>query len=1197
MSNSLRSFRAIVCAVTLLAFAVVIGCSSGGSSAAAPPISVSISPATGSAATMVSGATQNFTATIANDSTTTPGVIWAISSGGGALTNVTATSVTYTAANPVTGTSAVLIATSKTDGSKSASVSITLTPVAVSAISPATATLGTADTQGFSGAVVTGDTSNAGVTWTISPATGAGTINATTGVYGAPTGVISATTTVTVTATSVKDPTKFQTATITLQPISVSAISPSTVSLAGGGTQTFSGAAVSHDGTSSGVTWAVSPSTGAGTITNAGVYTAPAVVGSTVSATITATSVKDPTKSATAATVTLLPVSVSFGSTTSYAIDSQQQLNIPVPTVTNDSSNSGVTYSATAGTTGLGPNGYFAFNAPTIASGQTTVTITATSVKDTSKPATVTVTVNPSISASPAAGSTLTAGTTGTAYSQLITLSNGTGTKTLVLKSGQTLPPGLSVTGTTISGTPTTAGSYTFVLTASDQSAVPPVINYTYTIAVTAGPLVWTTSGTLAPATTGIAYSQNLVTAGGTGAITCQAGPVTGTLPGGLQINSNCTITGTPTGTGSFTFTAKATDSASTTTTSGNLTIVASNPVGATISGNVNLTNSCGGATTPPVTMTLTQGATTISSTATVNGAYTLVGVAAGTYTLTPSISGASSVFFPATQTVIITGTTNTTGNNFSAALGYTVSGTVTYAGTRTGPTYITLTPNCGSGNSGVPGTSLATVSSSGTAYTVRGVPIGSYGVSVAMDNVGKGAANATNPVNAISPVANVTNANVTGMNVTIADPGVVTLSTAPVIDGVQPFNTGALVEYEALSSGNTETATAYTLEWSTSSTFATTTGTKTFVATGTNGANVWIVNGLTDGTTYYFRVKGATVGGSTSPYSAISSGVVIGAPTGGVAVSGSVTIPGTIGGPLYVVLIDNVSHTIYGQYITSPAAVQAFTIHAPISTNAYQLFAIVDNNNDGMIDAGDLSNTGSNGSALTVSGALANQNLTLTGGNALLTLYTGHNHSTVGVNSADSYNINLGVSSVLKQVTSVALTAGPSAVKPQDIGLCNNCGGSFAAQFNLGTTAPTVGDSYSVLVGYSDGTTETLTKTISGVVSAFATALAPSGTSSTSLTPTFTWTYPASASSYTYSFNLCCYNNNTIWQIPGNNSSAGFTSTAVTSVPWSTTVDPTGAANPPTVPALTHGTTYSWQLQTIDANSNTGTQQVVYAP
>ena len=114
-------------------------------------------------------------------------------------------------------------------------------------------------------------------------------------------------------------------------------------------------------------------------------------------------------------------------------------------------------------------------------------------------------------------------------------------------------------------------------------------------------------------------------------------------------------------------------------------------------------------------------------------------------------------------------------------------------------------------------------------------------------------------------------------------------------------------------------------------------------------------------------------------------------------------------------------------------------------------------------------------------------------------------------------------------------------------------------------------------------------------MLDAFATDLSPSATSDTSLTPTFTWTVPANPDDYQYQFYLTDNQGNTIWQIPGNNSNSyGFTS-AITSITWGT--DPTGGNNTPAVSALTHGVTYTWHIQVIDANGNSTEQRTYYKP
>ncbi|MGA7696451.1 MAG: hypothetical protein WCA76_15600, partial [Candidatus Sulfotelmatobacter sp.] len=92
--------------------------------------------------------------------------------------------------------------------------------------------------------------------------------------------------------------------------ISVS-ISPPAIGLNGGGSQGFTGI-VTNDSSNSGVNWSIGTGVGAlGSVTTTGAtYLAPMVVSGTtpVTVTLTATSIKDPTKSA-SATITLAPSS------------------------------------------------------------------------------------------------------------------------------------------------------------------------------------------------------------------------------------------------------------------------------------------------------------------------------------------------------------------------------------------------------------------------------------------------------------------------------------------------------------------------------------------------------------------------------------------------------------------------------------------------------------------------------------------------------------------------------------------------------------------------------------------------------------------------------------------------------------------------------------------------------------------------
>src|ERR1700730_138208 len=90
-----------------------------------------------------------------------------------------------------------------------------------------------------------------------------------------------------------------QASTVSL-PITVT-ISPASATVDSTGTQQFT-AAISNDPTNKGVTWSISPASGAGTLSKmtntSATYTAPTSPASTLNVTITATAVADTTKSA-----------------------------------------------------------------------------------------------------------------------------------------------------------------------------------------------------------------------------------------------------------------------------------------------------------------------------------------------------------------------------------------------------------------------------------------------------------------------------------------------------------------------------------------------------------------------------------------------------------------------------------------------------------------------------------------------------------------------------------------------------------------------------------------------------------------------------------------------------------------------------------------------------------------------------------
>ncbi len=134
-----------------------------------------------------------------------------------------------------------------------------------------------------------------------------------------------------------------------------------------------------------------------------------------------------------------------------------------------------------------------------------------------------------------------------------------------------TPPAGLSVfqttaTTVTISGTPTQAGNYSFVVIAEDAANPKQSLTNTFTGTLSAAvPFTFTCNPSTGPTTVGVFYTTTCTATGGTPPLDSYAEVLA--LPAGLQVqptNANLvTISGTPTQAGDYSFRVFASDSAS----------------------------------------------------------------------------------------------------------------------------------------------------------------------------------------------------------------------------------------------------------------------------------------------------------------------------------------------------------------------------------------------------------------------------------------------------------------------------------------------------------------------------------------------------------------------------------------------------------------------------------------------------------
>jgi hypothetical protein len=314
--------------------------------------------------TVNAGAQQQFSTTVSGSSSDST-VTWSAVSG-----SITSGGLyTAPAAVPTSGTDSVTVK-SNADPSKSASTTVTITSVSVSAVTPATPMVDLSAMQQFS-ATVSGSTDTA-VLWSISPASGAGTIT-TGGLYTAPNDM-PASTSVTVKATSHANANVSSSTTATIASNeSVGAVSPAKPTVNAGAQQQFS-TTVSGSSSDSTVTW----SAVSGSITSGGLYTAPTAVPAGGTDSVTAKSNADPSKSA-STTVTIAPIVVSVSAVSPPAptvdLSATQQFSATVTGSTDTAVVWSINPASGAGT--ISASGLY--TAPNDLPASTSVTVKATS--------------------------------------------------------------------------------------------------------------------------------------------------------------------------------------------------------------------------------------------------------------------------------------------------------------------------------------------------------------------------------------------------------------------------------------------------------------------------------------------------------------------------------------------------------------------------------------------------------------------------------------------------------------------------------------------------------------------------------------------------------------------------------------------------------------------------------------------------
>jgi large repetitive protein len=211
---------------------------------------------------------------------------------------------------------------------------------------------------------------------------------------------------------------------------------------------------------------------------------------------------------------------------------------------------------------------------PTGPSATANLTAQVTDSTNAKQTGTFSIIVNPALAIT---STSLPGATAGTNYSTNLSANGGVTPYNWSISAGS-LPTGMNLSGNTISGIPSTAGTVNFSIQVNDASGGLQTAAVSINVAPAPPLTVVTTSGSLPQGLVNSSYSSTQLNAtGGFQPYTSWTvvAPGTGTLPPGLSLSSSGQIAGTPTTAGTYPFTVQVTDSATPTagTAQANLSI------------------------------------------------------------------------------------------------------------------------------------------------------------------------------------------------------------------------------------------------------------------------------------------------------------------------------------------------------------------------------------------------------------------------------------------------------------------------------------------------------------------------------------------------------------------------------------------------------------------------------------------------
>jgi|GEM_PF-3708816 len=514
----------------------------------------------------------------------------------------------------------------------------------------------------------------------------------------------------------------------------------------------------------------------------------------------------------------------------------------------------------------------------------------------------------------------------------------------------------------------------------------------------------------------------------------------------------------------------------------------------------------------------------------------------------------------------------------------FTVSGTITNGTASTGRLYVMLADS--NGNSTGYATSIAgvTASQANISYTIRGVRQGDFQVQAFLDTRNTGHPYGGSPIGG-SNTFNISTSDVTVPLFSVAaqtgfpDPTIWWTNRNVM---AMPMAGAALVRWDTPNYNNIEIANSYDLCWGTNSVPTSTThtggGCVSDIPSADDGNRM--VTGLTNGTTYYFNVIAKLGSLTASKVTSVQVGALPNdathhAVTVNVALS---ALPPAV--PLMVVLMSDTGG--YGTLVLSPPASTFLTATIPgVPDGTYRVKAILDANGNSRYDVGDLSNPDGdyNAAMVTVSGADTTAPTVMINTTANLqsnvTSEIQYNGQTV-----NSYALDFWADQQLKRAAHIVIDANPSQGLNETTDMGFTTWGNFSL-WPMITSMPERGNAYTGTVTYTDGTTDSITFTVTGVLTAPPYQTYPVGTTSGSnrTSPRLAWAPDLSGlpdGPYFYYLKINDQNYNTLWE---------------------TAVPPDQLSVQYTGPSLSTNTQYTWGAYIVDAYGNRAVRWSSFIP